>query len=137
MTAWPFSVEVPVRFRDCDPMGHLNNAVVATFLEIARTDYWMKKRGLATLSAFDIIVARVEIDFVSQSAYGETLVVRCGIERIGETSFVLAYEIADKATGRLVARAKTVQVYFDYEKNAKRAIPTELRAALELDLVGR
>ena len=31
-----FRHRLPVRFRDCDPLGHVNNAVYLTYLEQAR-----------------------------------------------------------------------------------------------------
>ena len=35
-----FSHTLEVRFRDCDPMGHVNNAVYLTYLEQARLAQW-------------------------------------------------------------------------------------------------
>ena len=34
-----FDVELAVRYRDLDTLGHVNNAVYATYLEQARTRY--------------------------------------------------------------------------------------------------
>ncbi|HVL88400.1 MAG TPA: thioesterase family protein [Candidatus Thermoplasmatota archaeon] len=131
--AWPFSVEVPIRFRDCDPMRHLNNAVVATYLEIARTDYYWSRRGIDSLDAMDFILARVEIDFKSQATFGETLVVRLRPSSVGTSSFVLDYEVREARTQRPVAAAKTVQVCYDYASGRKTPVPATLRAALIAD----
>ena len=35
-----FTHRLEVRFRDCDPMGHVNNAVYLTYLEQARFAHW-------------------------------------------------------------------------------------------------
>ncbi|MEO6212595.1 MAG: thioesterase family protein, partial [Vicinamibacterales bacterium] len=35
-----FSHRLEVRFRDCDPMGHVNHAVYLTYLEQARFAHW-------------------------------------------------------------------------------------------------
>ena len=32
---WRFEHELEVRFRDCDPMGHVNNAVYLRWLDVA------------------------------------------------------------------------------------------------------
>ena len=37
---YPFTVPVPVRFRDLDPLGHVNNAVHASYIEEARVAYF-------------------------------------------------------------------------------------------------
>ena len=34
-----------VRFRDCDPLGHVNNAVYLTYLEQARFTLWRQQIG--------------------------------------------------------------------------------------------
>ena len=36
----PFTHRLEVRFRDCDAMGHTNNAVYLTYLEQARFAHW-------------------------------------------------------------------------------------------------
>jgi len=35
-----YTTEIDVRFRDIDAMGHVNNAVYATYIEQARTEYF-------------------------------------------------------------------------------------------------
>ena len=40
MSDFPFEHELEVRFRDCDPLGHVNNAVYLTYLEAARFAWW-------------------------------------------------------------------------------------------------
>jgi acyl-CoA thioester hydrolase len=44
-----FIHRVEVRFRDCDPMGHVNNAVYLTYLEQARFAHWRALWGMGTL----------------------------------------------------------------------------------------
>ena len=41
----PYIHRLEVRFRDCDPMGHVNNAVYLTFLEQARFNHWRSLWG--------------------------------------------------------------------------------------------
>jgi acyl-CoA thioester hydrolase len=125
-----FSHRLEVRFRDCDPMGHVNNAVYLTYLEQARFAHW---RSLKDFSAGrdipGVILARAEIDFRKPARYGDLLEVRIGIAAIGRTSFTYQYEIAD-AAGDLVAAARTVLVMFDYAANRPMAIPDDIRAQL-------
>jgi acyl-ACP thioesterase len=68
MSEFPFVHREPVRFNDCDPMGHLNNATYSTYLEQARIG------ALGGLEEF--ILARVEIDFRSGLRFGEAIEVR-------------------------------------------------------------
>lgn len=110
----------PVRFRDCDAMGHVNNAVYSTYLEQARIGV------LGGLS--DFILARMEIDFRAELRHGEEVEVRTRCARIGTKSFVLEHELA--ADGRVVAEARSVLVSYDYERGESVPVPDELRARL-------
>ena len=40
-----FTHPVEVRFRDCDAMGHVNNAVYFTYFEQCRLLFWRKLTG--------------------------------------------------------------------------------------------
>ena len=109
-----------VRFRDCDAMGHVNNAVYSTYLEEARIGVL---GGLA-----DFILARVEIDFRAEVNVGEDVEVRSRCTRIGTKSIELEHEIL--ANGRLAAEAKSVLVGFDYERRVSAPIPDQLKKRL-------
>ena len=129
----PYSHHLEVRFRDCDPMGHVNNAVYLTYLEQARFAHWRDLWGFdferLPPGSPGVILARAEIDYRIPARYGDVLDVRIGLERIGRTSFTYAYEVVDQR-GRLVATARTVQVMYDYVAGAPVAIADELRARL-------
>ena len=120
MADHPYVHRDRVRFRDCDAMGHVNNAVYSTYLEEARIGV------LGDLISF--ILARVEIDFRSELRSGEEVEVRSGCSRIGTKSFDLRHVIT--AGGRVVAEAKSVLVSYDYERGASVPVPDELRERL-------
>jgi acyl-CoA thioester hydrolase len=109
-----------VRFRDCDAMGHVNNAVYSTYLEEARIGV------LGNLSSF--ILARVEIDFRAELRMGEEIEVRTRCSRIGTKSFDLEHVIA--AGDRVVAEAKSVLVAYDYDLGGSVPVTEELRRLL-------
>ena len=105
MPEFPWTQRERVRFRDCDAMGHVNNAVYSTYLEQARIGI------LGALEPF--ILARVEIDFRAELRSGEEVEVRSRCPRIGSKSFDLEHQVW--AADRLVAEAKSVLVGYDYE----------------------
>ena len=109
-----------VRFRDCDAMGHVNNAVYSTYLEEARIGV------LGDL--VDFILARVEIDFRAELRSGEEVEVRTRCSRVGTKSFDLEHVIS--SGGRVVAEAKSVLVSYDYALGKSVAVPDELRERL-------
>ena len=118
---FPYVHRDTVRFRDCDAMGHVNNAVYSTYLEEARIGV------LGDL--IDFILARVEIDFRSELRMGEEVEVRTRCSRIGTKSFDLEHVIA--ADGRVVAEAKSVLVSYDYERGESVPVPDDAEGAPE------
>jgi acyl-CoA thioester hydrolase len=120
MDGFPFVRRERVRFRDCDAMGHVNNAVFSTYLEEARIDV------LGGLRPF--ILARVEIDFRSQLRAGEEIEIGTRCSRVGTKSFDLEHQI--RADGRVVADARSVLVAYDYETESSVALSDELRGRL-------
>jgi len=60
-----------VRFRDLDPMGHVNNAVFLTYLEQARVALFSELEVATGLEEMNMIVARVEIDFKAPVRLGQ------------------------------------------------------------------
>jgi len=95
-------------------MGHVNNAVYLTYLEVARFAYWRDVAGGRIEGDVSFIMARAEIDYKVPADYHDRLEVRIAITGFGRTSFVFEYEIVDQ-NGRLVATARTVQVFYDYK----------------------
>jgi len=128
---WRFEYELEVLFRDCDPMGHVNNAVYLTYLEAARFAWWRNAFGAQGLSERGFIVARVEIDYRKAALPGDRLLVRLRVEDIGRSSFKVGYEIMNARTRELIAEAKSVQVAFDYAQGKSVPIDASLRAKLE------
>lgn len=130
MAEFRLSVPVEVRFRDTDAMGHVNNAVYMTFLEVARERYWRDVMKIAAYTDCGLILARTEIDFRSPAFVGETLHVSLRVSRLGTTSFDFRYEVREPASGRLVAEAVSVQVMYDYETRRKRPLTGSERQAI-------
>ncbi len=131
--AHTFSHRIEVRFRDCDPLGHVNNAVYLTYLEQTRLFHWRTLWGFGldpSPSVPGVIMARAEIDFKKQVTYGETLDVTITVAAIGRTSFTYEYALVN-AGGELVASARTVQVMYDYANGRPAPIPDDIRAKLQ------
>ena len=129
-----YETEIKTRFRDVDAMGHVNNAVYFSFMEQARTEYYLKIAGKRRLDEFEIILASATCNFRSPVSWGETVLVRVWPGRIGESSFMLKYEIRVKEEGRLVADGESVQVAYDYRTEKSRPIPSEFRKAIETEI---
>jgi acyl-CoA thioester hydrolase len=120
MSEWRWLTHEHVRFGDCDPMGHANNAVYSTYLEQARIT------ALGGLDPF--ILAHVEIDFRSELRMNDEIEIRTRCSHVGTKSFELEHQIW---TGdRLAAEAKSVLVGYDYEQGTSVPLPDDTKRRL-------
>nr|WP_041658354.1 thioesterase family protein [Marinithermus hydrothermalis] len=125
MDAYPVVTPIQVRFRDLDSLGHVNNAVYLTYLELARIQY-LDRLKLDTLRP-SIVVARIEIDYLRPILLGEEVAVGVRVTSIGNKSFRMEYGIA--AGQELAARATSVQVWLEAGRPAP--VPTAVREAIQ------
>ena len=131
MKHFPITAEIDIRFRDTDAIGHVNNAVYVTYLEVGRQAYWRAMSPEMDYRRVPFVMARIELDFRSPAWVGEVLLVRVRMSWIGGKSFGTEYEIRDRATDRLIATARSVQATFDHHTQATIPIPADFLAALE------
>ena len=129
MPAFRFHHRLQVRFRDCDMLGHVNNAVYFTYMEEARWAYWRELSGDAQ-GRVPLILARTECDFIRPVLAGERLDIWLGTTRIGRTSFAIDCEILDERGGA-VAKGKAVLVTYDYATAKPVPVPDWCRARIE------
>lgn len=116
-----YETELQVRFRDIDAMGHVNNAVYATYLEQARVDYYADVIGVG-LDDIDTVLVTLQIEYRHEITLDdETVTVAMGVRDIGESSVTVAYEL--RVDDRVAATAETTQVYVDSEDGRSRPLP--------------
>jgi acyl-CoA thioester hydrolase len=130
MEGFRFVCPQDVTFRDLDTFGHVNNAVYLTYIENARIGYLREVLGIDSLEDLLVIVAKVHIDFRSRATLGETLDVGSRVSRIGTKSFDMDHEIHGPDV-RLVARAETTLVTFDYRGDSTMPVPDLWRDRIE------
>lgn len=123
----PFTTTMPVRFRDIDAMGHVNNAVYVTYLEQARVVFFEEALGLSVRDAGSVI-ASLSIDYERPIELGDEVSIGIGVGDIGRSSVPMTYEI--RSNGERAATAETVLVLIDAETGSSRRIPEPWREAI-------
>lgn len=125
---------IEIRWRDCDMLGHVNNAVYATYLEEAR-DEWLERALGREGDLWDYVLARVAIDFRRELTQDDdVVVVSIGLTGVGRSSLRLREEIRTLA-GELAAEADAVIVARDRETRGSRSLNEREREALAAVLV--
>ena len=126
-TDFPFSHRLSVRFRDCDPRGHVNNAVYFTYFEECRLALWRHLTGADSMPGFGTILARAECDFRAPAFVNDQLDVCVKVGEMGRSSITLVYEVVNAKTGQVLANSKAVLVTFDYKAQRPMPIPEDVR----------
>lgn len=127
MPEYSYETDLSVRVRDIDFMGHVNNAVFATYLEEARKDYFSDVLDVP-LSDIEAVLAHVEIDYRNRITIDDDVRVAVRVPEIGESSLPMEYEI--RADDEVMATGETVQVAVDRETGETRPIADSVRASI-------
>ncbi|WP_247000215.1 acyl-CoA thioesterase [Halosolutus gelatinilyticus] len=128
MTGYTYETDIDVRLRDIDFMGHVNNAVYATYLEQARERFFIDVVGVSLADAATVL-ANLEIDYARPIEAGQDVSVALRVPELGDSSVPMAYEI--RADGQRAATARTVQVIVDRETGRSAPIPAAWRSRIE------
>src|SRR5438067_4323030 len=78
-----------IRFGDLDPQGHVNNAVFATYFESGRVAMFRNPDFGIGVADGTFILARLEIDFLSELRWPGTVEVGTAVTAFGRSSFTL------------------------------------------------
>lgn len=116
---------IAVRFRDLDPLRHVNNAVFNTYFEEARINFISQIPEIKTAmnSGKSFILVHLELDYLKPILFGETILIGSGVESYGNTSVNAFQAIYSKDEKELKAVAKTTGVWFDVENNRPIRLP--------------
>jgi acyl-CoA thioester hydrolase len=120
-------VTIPIRWRDVDNYGHVNNAVYLTYLEEAR-DRWVRE----TLGPeVDFVIVRIAIDYRRELSQGDDEVtVSCRGVGYGTSSIRTAERIVAKA-GWVAAESESVIVAHDADARSSRPLADGERETLD------
>ncbi len=131
---FPVTYRRKVRFSDSDAQGIVFNGNYLTYFDDTITDYfdalgipWDEFTG----RGFEMVLARVEIDFRSSARIGETLLTGARVVRIGTTSVVFELRTWELESGRTVVEGREVQVVVDAERFEKTPVPAFFVEAVE------
>ena len=104
---------MPVRYRDLDTLGNVDDAVYATYLEQARIRYVDHLLG-PVVTDDGIMLANLEIDFQRPVPLDAGSVrVECGVLEVGESSFRMGYRVYGDSSRPLPAEWREAVRAFD------------------------
>lgn len=118
------SLDLQIRFGDTDALGHVNNAVYASYAELGRIDF-VSKLGLPVTG---YILARLAMDFRRQVRLADRCRITTEVVHVGTTSMTMRQVMY--AEDEVACEFEAVVVWFDYESDRPVRIPDEQRRLL-------
>jgi acyl-CoA thioester hydrolase len=128
LSAYPARTNDMVRYGDLDPQGHVNNAVYVTFFETGRVEIFRNPNSGLLVPGANMVMARLEIDYLRELRWPNTLVVGSGIAKIGRTSYTFAQGVFCGEECAAVCRATVVLI--DDATRRPRPVPDDMLARL-------
>ncbi|MEN0071661.1 MAG: thioesterase family protein, partial [Propionicimonas sp.] len=100
-----FLTRVPLRWVDLDAQGHVNNAVVADYLQEARVEFLLSGDNAHMLGTSTIVVSH-QVEFLRPILFSvEPVEIELAVGEVGAASVRLGYDVRHE--GEQVARART------------------------------
>ncbi len=130
------TVELDVRSTDIDGDGIVNNAVYFVYFEQVRLVHLMRLGIIQRPrrpGERNFTLAATEASFLAPLTFPDTVIASAWTARVGNTSFVLGYELVRKSDGVPVARGSSVQVWLD-AGGRPTPLPPLIRQALAASL---
>jgi acyl-CoA thioester hydrolase len=121
-------IQIDLRSRDLDFLGHLNQAVYHELLEEGRGALFEQLGALD--GGFFFVLARVELDHrqeIRRDHSPVTVVMR--VESVGRSSVTVAHDII-RGDGQVAAEGRSVLVAWDRDARRSRPLSESERAAL-------
>ena len=117
---------VATRWRDLDGLGHVNHAVVLTYLEEGR-DAFLEGHGIRR---DHYVVGRCSVRFLGEIDPDlEAVTVQCAVRELGQASVTTSERILDDG-GETVVEAEFGLVMWDPARRGSRPITDQERASL-------
>lgn len=130
MSRW-VRIEVPLRHRDLDPLGHVNQAVFHELLEEVRAAFFGE--NLPDLPFTGYVLVHVELDYRAEVRIADRYVIgEARVAELGRSRVELENRLT-RPDGKVAVEGKAVLVAWDLETRRARPLSDDERARLLAD----
>ena len=121
--------KIQVRFRDCDVMGHVNNAVYLSYFEQARMHYFQQMVGEEwDWKKNGIILVKNEVTYLKPILLTDVPEIHVYLKEIGNKSFTLYYKVFVEK--KVVSTGQSKLVCFDFQTQKTVEVNPEMSKGL-------
>ncbi len=126
-TNYRHRIPAQLRFSDVDRFGHVNNAVIFSLYDMAKTEYFGSVLRDLVNGDIHTVVANINANFIYPVFYGDKIEILTAVTKIGTKSITVSQEAVNTRTGSMVSTCRTVMVCFSASKNDSVPVPNEAR----------
>ena len=116
-------------FYETDAIGHINNTVLPMWFEKSRVPLFKIFTPDLDPGKWKLIIVKIEVNYLEQMSYQESVLIKTGVERIGNSSFVVRQEAFQNDI--LCVRGHTTLVRFNFKENKSQILNSEESGKLE------
>jgi len=127
-----FKEQITPRFSDTDALGHINNTMVPIWFEGARDPVFKLFMPKLDIKDWQLILAKITVEYHGQFFYGSPIELRTYISRIGGSSFDVYQELWQN--DKKCASGTAVMVHFCYQKQTSKKIPEDIKIVMQQHL---
>jgi len=124
-----FTCEIEPHISETNATGHIDNATIPVWLERARSPIYRIFNPDLSPRNWNLIIRRMEIDFIHQVHYKNSVTIISHVGEIRTSSFSVVQEILQNQ--KTAVRGTAILVHYDYAKNQKINITGPAREQLQ------
>jgi acyl-CoA thioesterase FadM len=125
-----YNTEIDVRITDINYGNHLGNDSLVGILHEARLK-WLTSLGYSELNVEEtgLIMSELVVNFLSESFFGDKLIISIFIGEITASGFELFYLLETNRENKqiIIAKAKTGMVCYDYASKKISSVPEKFK----------
>lgn len=128
----PFRYVLRVRYGECDQQGVVYNPRYGEYVDLACTEFLRSALARAEIfgGTYEVQVVKLLIEWTGPARFDDVLEISVTTKSLGNTSFVLAFELCRRGETKPLATAETVNVYIEPKTWTKAPLPEAFRTRL-------
>lgn len=117
--------KVVPRYSDQDPLAHINNVAIGSYLEVGRLHLLKGILDECAGTTTALVLARMTVDYRGEMKYPDVVEIGCTMVKVGGKSLTSHYALFQNDTCCAVSEA--VNVFFDLESRRASEPPAAIR----------
>jgi len=120
-----------IRFNDVDMLGHVNNGVYLSFMDLGKAHYFNDVIGKQVdWHNINVAVVNLNVNFYAPSYLDSDISVLTAVTAISKHSMTMEQRIVDNVTGEVKCMAVTIMAGYDIKTAGSLPIDPAWRAAI-------